>query len=56
MKGRERSVGTDEGGCIILKRIASKYDGSAGAELTWSIVVIISGLWFKKKCLNFGFH
>lgn len=42
LKRREHTVDTDEGGWIILKRITSKYDGSARNELTWSIVVIIS--------------
>lgn len=45
LKRREYSVDKDEGGWIILKRITSKYDGCAGTELTWFIVVIIiSGL------------
>lgn len=45
LKGRKHSVDTDEDGWIILKGITNEYDGSAGTELTWSIVVIISGLW-----------
>lgn len=44
VKGREHSLDSDESGWIILKRNTNKYDGSAGTELTWSIVVIISGI------------
>ena len=45
LKGREHSVDSEEGGWIILERITNKYDGSARTELTWYILVIISGLW-----------